>query len=154
MIVMVWLVILAVYLPNLLSGHSLVEDPGINDVSANWMTNYLWVGQAYREGMFPLWNPHILCGMPHLGYTHCGGLYPPQILFFSLLSFFWAGSFTIVFHSLLCALLLYILMRQYGSRPALAAAALKNRVCSLSWAACWEWPGEPLPARPKSWPMA
>jgi len=130
MIVMVGLVILAVYLPTLLAGRSLVEDPGINDVSANWMTNYSWVGQAYREGVFPLWNPHILCGMPHLSYTHCGGLYPPQILFFSLLPYVWAGSLTIVFHSLLCAILFYILMRQYRLGPALAAAA--SLVCVLS----------------------
>ena len=123
MILLVWLVILAVYLPTLISGRSLVEDPGVNDVSANWMTIYHWASHAYRQGEFPLWNPHILCGMPLLGYTHCGGLYPPLILFFSLLPHVWAGSLTIIFHSLLAALLFFILMRQYRVGPGLAAAA-------------------------------
>lgn len=133
MILLVWVVILAVYVPTLLAGRFLVEDPGINDVSANWMTNYSWVGQAYREGRFPLWNPHIFCGMPLLGYTHCMGLYPPSILFFSLLPHLWAGSLSIVFHSLLCAILFYILMRQYSVGPALAAAASLVGVLSGSF---------------------
>jgi hypothetical protein len=114
--------VLAVYLYPLVSGRVLVDDPALLDISFNFMPNLYWVGASYRLSEFPLWDPHILCGMPHLAYTHCGGLYPPAALLLTLLPYLQAGSLIILGHALLAALLFYLVLRRLGVSPAFGAA--------------------------------
>lgn len=117
------LLVLGAYLPPLFSGRVLADDPALVDVSFNFMPNLHWMVESWGRGEFPLWNPHTHCGMPHLGYSHSGGLYPATILIFSALPYPWAVTFTIIFHSLLAALLFYWLLREYDIEPLLATGA-------------------------------
>lgn len=43
-----------------------------------WKT---FVYEAIRRGELPLWNPHVLLGIPFIEGMQCGALYPPQLLF-------------------------------------------------------------------------
>lgn len=114
------LLVFGVLVHPLFIGRFLVDDASIIDVSYSYMPNTHWMAQSWRAGEFPLWNPHVLCGAPHLGHTHCMGLYPVSVLLFSLLPYLWAGSITIIFHGLLVALLFFLLLRKNGVAPLLA----------------------------------
>src|SRR5262245_23395036 len=39
------------------------------------------IGEMIRNGLLPLWNPYIFCGMPLLASIQPGALYPPTWLF-------------------------------------------------------------------------
>jgi len=118
-----WLLILAVYVPILARGRVMVDNPALIDVSFNVMPNVYWMGESWRRGEFPLWNPHTACGAPHLGYSQSGGLYPVAVLLFSLAPYIWAYSLEIIFHSLVAAALFYLLLRRYGGDPVVSGAA-------------------------------
>lgn len=122
-ILVLLLLVLGMYLPPLFTGRVLAEDPTMLDVSFNVMPNVCWAAQSYGRGEFPLWNPHTHCGMPHLGYSHSGGLYPVNMLIFGALPYPWAISVTIIFHSLLMGWLFFLLLRDYGLDPRFAGAA-------------------------------
>lgn len=115
--------ILAAYVPVLLAGRSLVDNPGLLDISFNFMPNMHWMAHSWSMGEFPLWNPHTFFGMPQLGYSHCGGLYPPNVLLFPALPYPLAGSITIIFHSALAGLLVFVLFRRHGVTAFLGSMA-------------------------------
>jgi hypothetical protein len=121
--VSVALIIFLVFSSSLFSGRFLIDNPALVDVSFSFMPLIHWMGQSYQAGEFPLWNPHILFGMPLLAHSHCGGMYPISALLFSLLPYLWAGSVTIVFHSVVVGLLFYALMRRQGVIPVISAGA-------------------------------
>jgi hypothetical protein len=117
------LVIAGLYLPGIFSGRAVVEDPTLIDVSFLIQPNVTWAARSWQAGLFPLWNPHTHCGMPHLGYSHCGGLYPPQVMLLAALPYAWAASVNIVIHVMLAGVLFYFLMRFYRVAPFMAGAA-------------------------------
>ena len=117
------LVILIVFSSSFISGGFLIDDPSLVDVSFNFMPLSHWTGQSYQNGEFPLWNPHVLFGMPLLGQSHCGGMYPVNALLMGCLSFLWAGSLNILLHSVLSGILFYFIMRQRETIPAISSAA-------------------------------
>lgn len=118
-----WAAVLAVFVPPLLSGKVFVDDPALLDVTFNFMPFFYWVGDTYRHGQFPLWNPHILFGMPHLGYPHSSSLYPPAVALYTLLPYIYASSFNIIFHSLIASCLIYFIMKDHEVPPLLSACA-------------------------------
>ncbi len=67
---------------------------------------------SLRQGSIPLWNPHILCGMPFLANPQTGVLYPPEWLFL-IFPFPRALSLFILAHTLLAGGGMYYLARAY-----------------------------------------
>lgn len=122
--------VLAVYAHPLLFGKVIVDDPSLLDVSFNAMPFWYWVGDAYRHGQFPLWNPHLLFGIPHLGYPHSSGLYPVAVFLCTLLPYIYAFSASIIFQALVAVCLFYLVMKDFGVRPLLAACAAMAYVLS------------------------
>ena len=45
---------------------------------------YRFAARALREGIWPLWNPYLYGGAPHVGDIQAGFLYPPNLLLFWL----------------------------------------------------------------------
>jgi hypothetical protein len=118
----VWLILLGLYLPVLFSGRVLVDDPALVDVSFLNLPNLSWMAASWRTGEFPLWNPHTHCGMPHLGYSHSGGLYPVRVILFTLLPYILANSLSIIFHGLVASALFFLLLRRSGIERLFAGA--------------------------------
>ena len=115
--------VLAAYIVPVLFGRTLVDDPLLLDISFNFMPNIHWMAESWRMGEFPLWNPHVVFGMPQLGYSHCGGLYPVTVVLFGLLDYISAGSATIIFHSLVASALMYWALRSIVKTPPTVSAA-------------------------------
>jgi|GEM_PF-3643255 len=124
------LVVLAVYLPVLFSGKVLVDDPSLLDISFNFMPNIWWMKESWLSGHFPLWNTHTFCGMPQLGYSHCGALYPVNALLFIFLPYLTAGSASIIIHSAIAAVLFFYVLTDYEISPHPACAAAVTYVLS------------------------
>ena len=45
---------------------------------------YRFAAAAIRDGGWPLWNPSLYIGAPHVGDIQAGFLYPPNLLLFLL----------------------------------------------------------------------
>ncbi len=45
---------------------------------------YRFAAASIRDGGFPLWNPYLYLGAPHMGDIQAGFLYPPNLLLFLL----------------------------------------------------------------------
>lgn len=61
----------------------------------NCALNWRWL----REGVLPLWNPYLFCGIPHLPSHYACVLYPPVYFFFGLFTPFRAFNFMMAFHT-------------------------------------------------------
>jgi len=115
-------IIFIVFGSSVFSGKSLLDDPALIDVTFTFMPITYWAGHSYLAGEFPLWNPHILFGMPLLAQSHCGGMYPVSVALHGLLPYYLAGSLNILFHSVLAGILIYLVMRQRDISPLYCAA--------------------------------
>jgi Bacterial membrane protein YfhO len=68
---------LVYFFPALTGDLSLVQGDG-------WTANLglrIFTGRMIAQGIFPLWNPYLFAGMPHLASIYPGVLYPPNWLF-------------------------------------------------------------------------
>lgn len=80
--------------------------------------------QTIQQGTLPLWNPHILCGMPFFSNGQSALLYPPNIIYlmFTTQTALWLDAFT---HQLWFALGGYFLGRTLGlGRPSSLLVAM------------------------------
>lgn len=46
--------------------------------------SYRFAAESLHAGAWPLWNPHIYGGAPHVGDIQAGFLYPPNLILFAL----------------------------------------------------------------------
>lgn len=92
-----------------------VKNPLISDIfSQLYLWKYLAV-ETYKIGQFPLWNPYSFAGTPLLANFQSATLYPLNILLFLPKNIGW-GLF-IFSQTLLCALSMYLLLRQLTKYP-------------------------------------
>lgn len=85
------------------------------------LPNCFFSWQCLTEGVLPLWNPYMFCGLPHLASHHAGALYAPVYFFFALFEPFRAFSLMQDCHYFLAGLGMWALLR-YGWRLRHAAA--------------------------------
>lgn len=78
---------------------------------------------ALRQGKLLLWTPLLGCGFPLFGEGQMGGLYPPNLLLYSLFPLDLAHNAAPLLHLLLALVTTYALARQWGFGRAAAALA-------------------------------
>ncbi len=77
---------------------------------------YPWkslVGKFWRSGEFPLWNRHMLSGMPFLATLHSAGLYPLNFVYL-FLSDSTAWTMFIFLQIFLSGFFMYLFLRELG----------------------------------------
>jgi hypothetical protein len=50
------------------------------DIASQFIYWRAFTAEQLRQGHLPLWNPHVYCGMPYLGWAQTGVLYPANWL--------------------------------------------------------------------------
>jgi hypothetical protein len=103
-----------------LSEVPLVDPAGVLQVKC-WQTLN---AAEFARGRFPLWNPHTGLGQPHLANIQTGVFFPFSLLY---VMFARPGVYDLVLASklILCALLIYFLLRRWWlTWPSAAAASL------------------------------
>jgi len=75
--------------------------------------HYAW--ESIRDGIVPLWNPYLYCGIPFLADLQSCIFYPPSIILY-LLPFHYGLKFFCVFHFFLAGLFMYLLLRDFKMR--------------------------------------
>lgn len=92
-----------------------------------YVQNYVWkdlIVQLLRQGELPLWNPHILAGVPFLAAGQHSGLYPLSALFY-VLPLWAAYGWYAALHLWLAGWFTYLLGRTLRlSRPAALLAGI------------------------------
>lgn len=91
----------------LVSGDAYMPADG-GDLGSFLFPTYSFIQQSLRQGVWPLWNPHLYSGTPFVAEVQSGILYPPHLLRFwlgpglryadmqwlVLLHIWWAGTTT------------------------------------------------------------
>jgi hypothetical protein len=78
--------------------------------------DYFFIAQSLKEGIFPLWDPHIFSGMSLVAYPQYGLFYPLNIIFW-LFSYaasafpYQAYEYIVIFHIFLAGFFMYLLGR-------------------------------------------
>jgi hypothetical protein len=78
--------------------------------------DYFFIAQSLKDGIFPLWDPHIFSGMSLAAYPQYGLFYPLNIIFW-LFSYgasvfpYQAYEYIVIFHIFLAGLFMYVLGR-------------------------------------------
>lgn len=86
---------------------------------------YPWRAFAFgrvRDGVFPLWNPYLLCGMPFVAAVESAVFYPPNFLFVILPTAV-ALDVSLLVHLVAAGLFVQIWLAQLGVRGWPAAVA-------------------------------
>ncbi len=108
--------------PTLFSKYRFV-DPQANDIPAN---HYISDGFVYdlplqyriyeslHGGEMPWWDPYGCTGKPLLADSHINGLDPFRLLFYELLPFKLAFNYTLITHTFLCGVGLFLLLTYLG----------------------------------------
>lgn len=73
----------------------------------------VFTGHSFRQGIIPLWNPYIFCGMPFVGNGQSAVFYPPNVIYWFLPEAV-ATLTTTYAHSVLMASGFYLLSRALG----------------------------------------
>jgi len=82
-----------------------------------------FIKNSFRQGIYPLWNPHQACGIPLVGMMHTGILFPLNAILYILPNTI-SWDILIFFRLLLSGLLTFWFMRvlRFHPVPALGAA--------------------------------
>jgi hypothetical protein len=64
----------------LFTSRPLVLSNGQADLASQFIYWRAFAADQLRHGHLPLWNPHVFCGTPFLGWAQAGVLYPPNWL--------------------------------------------------------------------------
>jgi len=77
---------------------------------------------SLRNGNFPLWNPLLFQGFPHMAEGQSGPLYIGNILMYLAPAkyFVHAYDYTVILHVVLCGVLCYVFFRRKGLIPLIA----------------------------------
>ncbi len=131
-LILLFLLVSGLFIPHLIQGLSALDRPEALDIINQWVPFKAFIAKAFHEGSFPLWDPHDLCGMPFLAFSHTGSLYPPGLLIYALGSIPDATSAYIFFHLLVAAFSMYIFLRH---RPRQASGYFGPAIAFLGAAA-------------------
>jgi hypothetical protein len=89
--------------------------------------------QSWRRGEVPWWNPYTFSGRPLLADAHCNGTDPIRVaVYLAVPDFVLAYNWTLILHSMLMGLGLFVLLCGFGTRSVVAGS------CALvgQWAGC------------------
>jgi hypothetical protein len=115
---MISVVVFIPWLRNLLPTHYTE-----GEMITQWMPFRVFMGDCYRGGIFPLWNPYIFGGMPFWAYSHTMSAYPVMVLTLLLPLVSGINAFY-VFHIYLMSWGVFRLLRHLGFNPTLAFAGV------------------------------
>ncbi|HAV43307.1 TPA: hypothetical protein DCX15_04755 [bacterium] len=80
--------------------------------------------ESIRNGIIPLWNPYLYCGIPFLADLQSCIFYPPSIILY-LLPFHLGLKFFVIGHYFLAGLFMYLLLKDFElSRSACLVGAI------------------------------
>lgn len=93
------------------------------DLYAFFYPRRLFAAEAIRNGILPLWNPHLASGVPFLANLQSSLFYPPSVLYY-VLPFHIGFKYFIVLHYYLGGLFMFLLMKhlRYETSSSIAAA--------------------------------
>ncbi len=106
----------------LFTSRALVLSNGQNDLASQFIYWHTFAANQLRHGHMPLWNPHVFCGMPFLGWAQAGVLYPPNWLDV-LLPLPLSINLGIALHVFLAGFLMYLWGLRRGLHPVAAVTA-------------------------------
>ncbi len=93
-----------------------------NDLGQYFIFWRAFAADQLRHGHVPLWNPHIFCGTPFLGWSQGGVLYPPNWLDL-LLPLSLSINLGVALHVFLAGLFTYLWGLRRGLRPVTAVVS-------------------------------
>jgi hypothetical protein len=90
---------------------------GGGDLNSFFFTLHSYSAERVTSGEFPLWNPHLHGGMPHLGNFQAGFLYPPNLIAYLVAQPFSYGTleWLAILHYLVASVGTYLLLRALGA---------------------------------------
>lgn len=103
----VWVISLLPFLPVLFGGEILFSSDQMG--APGWR----WYFDALRGGELPLWNPHLLGGMPTFDAMIGDATYPPFVLLGFLLPVTYVVTVNFILHVLLAGFNAYLLTQRY-----------------------------------------
>ncbi|MFN8459183.1 MAG: hypothetical protein U0401_31795, partial [Anaerolineae bacterium] len=86
---------------------------GGGDLAPFLYPNYVFAAQHLRQGVIPLWNPHLYSGAPFAADIQSGLFYPLNLLIFLLvpnLTYEWL-EYLAIFHFWLAGVMMYVCLR-------------------------------------------
>jgi hypothetical protein len=90
-----------------------------------WLPMHCHLGAALREGAVPLWNPHVLSGVPFAADPQSGWMYLPAMALYAALPCHRAMGWFIALQPVLAGLGIYAFLRvERLSRPAATVGGL------------------------------
>jgi hypothetical protein len=100
------------YFWRVLFGDSFMPADGGDLLSFLWPT-YRFAAESLRTGQWPLWNPHLYSGAPHVADIQAGFLYPPNLALFLAVPDFGARAMEgmSIVHLWWAGLGMYVLLR-------------------------------------------
>lgn len=119
----IWVISLLPFLPVLFAGEILFSSDQMG--APGWR----WYFDALRGGELPLWNPHLLGGMPTFDAMIGDATYPPFVLLGFLLPVTYVVTANFILHVLLAGFNAYLLTQRYFRLDRWLAAPL-----ALAWA--------------------
>jgi hypothetical protein len=92
---------------------------GGGDISAIIYPVYHFAQENFRQGIIPLWNPHLYAGIPFVGHIQSGAFYPPNLLLFLLTPEVTYRSilYLLSAHFWLAGVLMYFMLRNLRPTP-------------------------------------
>jgi hypothetical protein len=99
------------------------------DQFGNFIPQHEFVQNQIMQGIFPLWNPHLACGMPNLAAIQGALLFPIQLLL-SPIDPFYASGLAAFAKLFLAGVFMMLYLRLLGASQ--VAAFLSGMVFSLS----------------------
>ena len=122
------------YFWRVLVGDSFMPADGGDLLSFLWPT-YRFAAESLQAGQWPLWNPHLYSGAPHVADIQAGFLYPPNLALFLASADFGALAMQgmSILHMWWAGLGMYVLLRSLRSSDADGAPrSLAGRPAALA----------------------
>ena len=106
----------------LFTSRAIVLSNDQNDIASHFIYWRAFAADQLRHGHLPLWNPHLFCGTPFLGWAQSGVLYPPNWLDL-LLPLPLSINLGIALHVFLAGLFTYVWALRRGLHPVAAVTS-------------------------------
>jgi hypothetical protein len=106
----------------LFTSRPVVLSDGGNDLASQFIYWRAFAADQLRHGHLPLWNPHVFCGMPYLGWAQTAVFYPTNWLDL-VLPLPCSINLGIVLHVFLAGLFAYLWGLHRGLHPVAAVVA-------------------------------
>ncbi|MEP7198286.1 MAG: YfhO family protein, partial [Chloroflexota bacterium] len=94
---------------------------GGGDMAAILYPVYHFAQENLRQGIIPLWNPHLYAGIPFVGHIQSGPFYPPNLLLFFLTPevTYRSLEYLLIAHFWLAGVMMYAMLRNLTPAPTL-----------------------------------